>query len=95
MYRVWLVRLGIWSKLCRLMGRLSPQPLPTKRVRLLERSGLLVAEFRTRGELYIVAISANGQVVVTGDTKGYVYLLDRQGQLLWEERLADKVWAVG
>lgn len=33
-------------------------------------------------------------MVATGDTKGYVYLLNRQGHLLWEERLADKVGAV-
>lgn len=75
-------------------GQIVAAAAADKRVRLLERSGLLVAEFRTRGELYIVAISANGQVVATGDTKGYVYLLNRQGQLLWEERLADKVWTV-
>lgn len=65
-----------------------------KRVRLLERSGLLLAEFRTHGDLYIAAISADGQVAATGDTMGYVYLLDRQGHLLWEERLDDEVWAV-
>lgn len=65
-----------------------------KRMRIFKRNGALLGEYRTQGDLYTVAVSANGEFVATGDTEGYIYWLNQQGELLWKEHLADKIQAV-
>lgn len=56
-------------------------------VHFLNKSGQELWNFSAVGSVSSVSISKNGECIVAGDTKGYVYLLDMEGNLLWDKKL--------
>jgi len=84
----------VWSAALSADGSLVAAGSADKRVRLLERGGLILAEYHTQGDVFAITISDDGTTVAAGDTNGHIHVLDRQGHPLWKEQLADKIWAV-
>jgi WD40 repeat protein len=58
-------------------------------VHFLDKSGQELWNFSTVGSVGSISISKNGQYVAVGDYKGYAYLLDREGSLLWDKKLGE------
>jgi len=56
---------------------------------LLNKNGQDLWNYRTLGDVTSVSISKEGDYIVAGDNKGYVYLLDRQGNLLWDKKMGE------
>lgn len=58
-------------------------------VHFLDKSGQELWNFSTVGSVTSISISKNGQYVAVGDYRGYAYLLDVQGNLLWDKKLGE------
>lgn len=84
----------VWDTAVSHDGQLAASGAADKRARILDRAGNVLATYRARGEIFAATVSASGSATAFGDRQGYVYFFDGQGQLLWEDRLADGIWQV-
>lgn len=58
-------------------------------VHFFDKNGQELWNFSTVGSVTSISISKNGQYVAVGDYRGYAYLLDVQGNLLWDKKLGE------
>jgi len=58
-------------------------------VHFLDKNGQELWNFSTVGSVESISTSKNGQYVAVGDYKGYAYLLDREGNLLWDKKMGE------
>lgn len=84
----------VWCAALSANGAIVAAGAADRRVRILDRAGNRLADYGTRGDVFSVAVSADGAQIVAGDNAGYIYWLNQQGQLRWEKQLAAKVWAL-
>jgi WD40 repeat protein len=84
----------VWSTAVSQDGQLVASGAADKRARILDRSGRVLAAHRAKGEIFAATVSASGSASAFGDRQGNVYFFDGQGQLLWEDQMADGIWQV-
>ena len=58
-------------------------------VYLFNKQGKQLWNFTTVGDVTSISISRKGNFIVVGDDKGYVYLLDKNGTLLWDKKIVE------
>jgi len=56
---------------------------------LFNEQGKQLWNFTTVGDVTSISISRKGNFIVVGDDKGYVYLLDKNGTLLWDKKIVE------
>jgi len=65
-------------------------PIGVGWVHFLNKNGQELWNFSTVGSIVSISISKSGGYVAVGDYKGYAYLFNNQGKLLWDKKLGEE-----
>lgn len=64
-------------------------PIGVGWVHFFDKNGQELWNFSTVGSVTSISMSKHGQYVAVGDYRGYAYLIDVQGNLLWDKKLGE------